>query len=519
MSPDGATDAVAEGEPRLQSDGTRNPADAGQQAAQPTRILANAGFRAIADIGSKLATAALYLIVARKAGASQFGVFVFAISFGGLAITLGQFGQEFVLVREVARDRSKLDSFYSDVLLSRVMLSVPPLVIALAVASLTGMSGHTRLVILLMSVGFIGDYMISVSFAVFQAFERVELMPVVLITQRWITTTVAVILLFNGAGIVGVAAVYCAGALLAAVLAAVLLHRKVAQPRLRLSFRGALAVTRAGVPIGLGMLAVTFLSRIDMSMLAAFKPTTEVGDYGAAYRLLETTAFVTWSVNVAVLPTMSRLTTSSVPTVGAVFQRGLKLALAITLPMAAGAAILAAPIISLLYGAEYHRSAEALVLLAPTITLAPASALTAQLLYAQGTRYIVGLTYAAVFLENVVGNLIFIPRYSLYGAAAGTSVSELLVAGTLFYFARGLRGRTERRRLLASALWASLAASAVMAVLHARLAFAIPAGIVGYLTVFLLHERVAFREDFEVLRTFLLSLMRKSALPAADPLP
>jgi O-antigen/teichoic acid export membrane protein len=476
-------------------------------------ILTNASFRAIADIGSKIATAALYLILARKVGASQFGVFAFAISFGGIAITLGQFGQEFVLVREVARDHSQLDAYYSNVLLARVMLSVPPLLIALVIASLAGMSAHTRLVILLMSLGFIGDYFIQVSFAVFQAFERVALTPVVLITQRWVTTAAAVGLLYLGGGIVGVAAVYCGGSILAGCLAAWLLYRKVARPRLRLDIRGALAVTRMATPIGLGMVALTMLSRIDMTMLAAFKPSAQVGQYGAAYRLLETTAFVTWSVNVAVLPTMARLTTSTVPTVGAVYQRALKLVLAITFPIAAGAAILATPIIALLYGSGYHRSAGALMLLAVTITLAPVSSLTSQLLYAQDARRVVGITYAVVFVENALLNLILIPRYSLDGAALGTSLSEALVAGTLLFYARHLRGRLELRRLLAGTLSGSVAASGAMVLFYSQLAVAVPASIIVYLAVFLAHERLAFPGDFAVISSFILKLVRKTDPP------
>ena len=194
-----------------------------------SRILANASFRAIADIGSKIATAALYLIVARKVGASQFGVLVFAMSFAGLVLTLGQFGQDFALVRAVARDRQVLDEYYSHVLLSRILMAVPPLLIALTIASLTGMSAQTRLVILLMGIGFICDSLIQVSFAVFQAFERVALMPTVLITQRWVTSGVAIFILYRGAGIVGVAAVYAVGAGLAACFAAWLLYRRIAR--------------------------------------------------------------------------------------------------------------------------------------------------------------------------------------------------------------------------------------------------------------------------------------------------
>jgi O-antigen/teichoic acid export membrane protein len=484
---------------------------------QSALILTNAGFRAIADIGSKIATAALYLLVARKAGAGQFGIFAFAISFAAIAVTPGQFGQEFVLVREVSRDRGRLDDYYSSVLLSRVMLGVPPLLIALAVASVAGMNAETRLVILLMGAGFIGDALVQVSFAVFQAFERVGLTPGVLVPQRWLTTVFALLLLYRGAGIVGVAAVYCAGTAVAACMAAWLLYSRVARPRLTLNVRGALQVSRTAFPIGLGIVALALLSRVDMTMLAAFKPASQVGQYGAAYRLLDTTAFVTWSVCVAVLPAMSRLTPTSTPSVGSVYQRALQLVLAITLPLAVGAAILATPIVALLYGAQYKEAAGALVLLAPTITLFPVSALSSQLLYSQDVRRIVPLTYFVVFLENVVVNLILIPRYSLDGAAAGTSISEVLVAGTLLFCSRRIRGRLELRRLLSGTLLACCAAAAAMTLLHAHLALAVPVAIVVYLGLLLAYVRMAFPKDYDTFRAFLLKALGRQRGPDPNP--
>jgi len=281
------------------------------------------------------------------------------------------------------------------------------------------------------------------------------------------------------------------------------------RPRLKLNVRAALDVTRAGVPIGLGVLAVTLLARIDMTMLAAFKPSAQVGQYGAAYRLLETTAFVTWSLSVATLPAMARLSPTTTPPVGAVYQRALKLVLAITLPTALGAAILAAPIVALLYGSQYHQAAGALVLLAPTITLAPVSALSSQLLYAQDVKRVVPLTYFLVFLENAVVNLILIPRYSLDGAAVGTSISEVLVAGTLLLCARHLRGRLEVRRLLAGTLFGGCAAAAVMILFRHQLALAVPVAIVVYLALLLAHERRVFPEDYAIGRSFATKLLRR----------
>ncbi len=476
-------------------------------------ILLNAGFRAIADVGSKLATALLYLLVARKTGAAQFGVFTFALSFAGIAVTLGYFGQEVLLAREVSRDHGKLDAYYSNVLTSKLVLSLPPLLGAVAVGSALGMSSHTLMVVLLMGLGFIFDCVIGVSFAVFIAYERVSLIPVVLIAQRWLTTLVATTVLLLGAGILAVAAIYCTGALLAAIFAAWLLFHRIAKPHLHVDLRAAMAVARDAAPVGLGIVALLLLTRIDTTMLAIFSSSSEVGQYGAAYRLLETTAFVTWSVNTAVLPAMSRLTPTTTPPVGFLYQRAIKLVLALTVPAAAGAAILATPIIALLYGPEFHRAAGALALLSPTIMLFPISSLSCQLFYSQDVRHVVVRVYAAVLLENIVWNLIMIPRFSLYGAAAGTSVSELLVAGTLLFFSRGLHGSMNIRRILAGVLLGTAAASAPMALFSDSLLLAIPLGVVTYFAIFLTFERIAFPDDFAVITGLIARVKGSGPLP------
>jgi O-antigen/teichoic acid export membrane protein len=481
-----------------------------------TRILVNAGFRATADIGSKIATAALYIVVARKLGASEFGVYAFALSFVGVVTALGTFGQDIVLTREVSRDHGRLEEYFSNAMVARAMFSLPPLLIAAFVAFVAGMSAHTLVVIVILGFGFTGDYLVQVPFAVFQSFERLGLVAVVLIAQRWITTAAAVAALYLGAGLVAVVALYAAGSLMATALGILMMYRYIGRPHLQVDFAGAWRVTREALPIGVALVALTVLFRVDMAMLAIYKPTSQVGQYGAAYKLLETTAFFSWAVNVAVLPSLSRLSTRTTPHVGDVYQRGLKLVIAITLPVAVGAVVLAAPVISLVYGPNYAPAAKALALLAPTIALFPISALSSQLFFAQGRRPTVAIVYALVALENIALNLVIIPRYSLQGAAAGTSISELLVAGSLITLAGDLHGRLDVRRMLAGTVLGSAAAGAVLLVLVHHPLMGVPLAVVAYVAILLGHERLAFPEDFSVAHIFLAQIRARLARPATS---
>lgn len=481
-----------------------------------SRILVNAGFRAAADVGSKIATAALYVFVARRLGASQFGIYAFALSLVSLVTALGFFGQDIVLAREVSRDHGRLEEYYSNAMLARAMFSAPPLLLCAGVAALAGMSSHTLIVVLLLGVGLMGEYMVQVPYAVFQAYERVELVTIVLIVQRWVTTAIAISALYLGAGLVTVAGIYCIGTLMASALGTWMMFRQIARPRLRLDFHGALEVTRQAFPIGIALVALTVLFRVDMSMLAIFKPSSVVGQYGAAYKLLETTAFFSWAINVALLPSLARLSTTTTPTAGFVYQRGLKLLVAITLPFAVAVAVLAGPIISLIYGVQYHRAALALTLLAPTIALFPFSALTSQLFFTQGRRPTVAIVYALVGLENIGLNCVLIPRLSLSGAAAGTSISELLVAGSLVLVSGKLRGRLEIRRMLTGPVLASTSVGILLALLHGSPAVGVCLAIVAYFVVLLAHERIAFPDDFAVVHVLIGQLRARLAGPATS---
>jgi O-antigen/teichoic acid export membrane protein len=511
-------DEAAPGAPRADGRTPEEPPQAGDARVEQSlagrrssRILLNAGFRAIADIGSKLATAALYIFVARKLGASQFGIYMFALSFVGIVTAVGYFGQDAVLAREVARDHSRLEEYYSDAMVARSMFSVLPLLLVLLIAWAGGMSHHTLLVVLLLGLGVTGDYCLQVPFAAFTAYERGEFVAMVLIAQRWLTTAAAITALYLGVGLVGVVAIYSAGSLFAVALGTAMMYRFIDRPRLRIDVRGALRVTREAFPIGVALVALAILFRIDMTMLAMFKPAREVGQYGAAYKLLETTAFFSWAVNVAVLPSLAQLSPTTSPTVGFVYQRGMKLLVAITLPVAVGAVVLAKPIVSLVYGGQFHRAALALVLLSATIWLFPIASLSSQLFFTQRRRPTVAIVYALGAVENIALNLWLIPEFSLLGAAAGTSISELLVAGALIYLAGDLHGRLHIRRMLAGPVLASAMAGALMFLLRHKLAVAVPVGVAAYFLTLLSYERIAFPDDFSVARTAIEQLRARLA--------
>jgi O-antigen/teichoic acid export membrane protein len=458
------------------------------------RILLNASYRSFADLGGKVASFVLYVVMARRLGASEYGVFTFALSYVTIVTVLGDFGQDLILTREVSRDHGRLRRYFANTLVLKLVLAVPALGLAILVL-LPFATAQTIEVTALLGMAVVLELLAKTSFATCQAFEQLWLVPLVIVPQRFLTAGFGILALLLGADVVVVAAIYLASALVGLVLAFYLLFRRIVRPDVAVSTAVWRPLMLAAVPLGVATVASLVLFRVDTVMLAAFKPASVVGNYGAAYRLLESTLFVSWAVGAAVFPVFSRLARDTQPPVRLLFQKSLKLLIACTLPLAAGTAILAAPLIDALYGTQYQGAVTALRLLAPALALYPLSYLAGQLLVSQGRQRVLTAAYVLIAAENILLNFILIPTLSLNGAALGTSVSQILVVGVTMYYSLEAVGRVEWRRVLAGPVIATGAAAIAMAALESSLLLAVVAGGAIYLLTLGAFEQRAFPQD------------------------
>jgi O-antigen/teichoic acid export membrane protein len=472
------------------------------EAASGGSILANAGFRAIADVGSKIASIALYIVMARKLGDSGFGVFTFGMAFVTLVTMLANMGQPLILTREVARDHRRFDEYFVNTLSLQLALSVPALALALGLHALVGFESETRTVVLLLGIAVVAEALMTTCFAVFQAYERLGFIPVVLISQRWGTAAIGITALALGAGVVTVSAIYLGGAIGALLLALYCVVTRIARPRFVVQVGRWLPLMRVALPVGIAGVFAAILFRIDIAMLGAYESDAVVGQYGAAYRLLESTLFISWSIGAGVYPVLSRLSRTTETPIGSIFQAALKLGLALTLPLAVGAVVLADPLMELLYGPEFRDGASALMLLAPTVVLYPLTYIAAYVLISQDRQSVLAWVYAAATVLNIALNAILIPRYSLDGPAFATSVCEALTAGLMLAFALRASGALDWRAIAVGPLVASALAGGTMAVLHGQVVAAMAASAIVYIGALMLLERRFHPEDYERVMSF-----------------
>ena len=468
-----------------------------------TRILANSIYRAAAEVGAKLASLVLFGVMARRLGDEGFGVFAFGLAFVMLITALANFGQDWILTREVARDQRRIHHYFANTLVLKTLLAVPALAIGVSAALLLGNDSETVAVILFLGIAVVAEQFMATCFGAFQAHDRVDFIAVALLSQRIVTAIAGVVALLLGANVVVVSVVYLGGACFALALAFALLARRVVRPKASVDRGSWWPLIRVALPVGIATVFGTILFRVDIAILALFSSDAVVGHYGGAFRLFEATLFLSWSVGTATYPVFSRLTRMSDPPAGLVFERSLKLVVAATLPLAVGAMMLAEPVITLFYGSEFEPGAMALALLAPAIALFPIAHIAGGLLVAQDRQTAVGVVYGLVAAQNLVGNLILVPLFSLEGAAVETSITQLLLAIAFVTLASRTVGGLDWFRILAGPAIAGATAAAMMLALSHLFPAAIATAAAAYVLTLLVFERLAYPEDARTLRRFI----------------
>ncbi|MCW2989716.1 MAG: Polysaccharide biosynthesis protein [Solirubrobacterales bacterium] len=457
-------------------------------------IVRNTALQAGGEVLTKLASLAFYVVMARQLGSAGFGDYMFALSLVVLLTSLAGFGTDGLLTREVARDRGELHRLFWNSLALKAGLGVVLTGVALLVAELGDYSAAVSGAIVLLAVGTLLELLAKTIGATFLAYDDLRPVAAGLILQRFTTAAAGIVALLAGAGIVPVAAIYLGGAALGLAYVAQALYRREIRPRRELSLRRARQVAAEAVPFGLMLIFSTIIFRIDATMLSLYKGPEAVGLYSAAYRALESVLFLPYAIENAVFPTFARLGRATQPTLAAVYEGGLKAIVAVTAPLGVTFLLFGGPLLELLYGSEYGSAERAIHWLGGAAVLYGVSFLSVSLLAAQRQTRVLAWTVGGVMLFNIVLNLVVIPRFSLDGAAAVTTITEAVQALALGLLARRFAGRVSARRILTGPVLGAAAMAAVALAAGTGIAAFAAAGAT-YLVVVVLAERALFPDD------------------------
>ncbi len=387
-------------------------------------------------LGSELVRVAfglgLTIIIARHLGSTELGKFAYMTSLVGILTAFIDLGLTAFYVREAQRPEGQA------VLGAIVWIrSLAGLVVcaALAIYALSVFDRTLSTLLFLGSLLLLLGVIPGTVTAVLRGQEKMIYESWAKVGSSLLTAVGGILVVLSGGGIANVAAVMTAVAAAMLIYYVWLGHQHFPRPfQLRVSRAVFAKVAHGAWPFASLSLLVMIYFRVDSLMLFALRGQEALGQYSAAYRVLETGLLLPWMMSASALPPIARYLQVRTSDVIRVSLKTMQFMLALAVPTAVFGSIFASRLFTLVYGLAFVEAAHIFQVLAFALVAVYGASVTSTLISA-GARPIVNTAIALLMVILNVGlNLMWIPRWGGMGAAAATVVTEWtgLLSGTLY---------------------------------------------------------------------------------------
>lgn len=367
-------------------------------------------------------------VMTRHLGQAGYGQFTTAISFLQFFGILVDFGLTLTMIRMIADVNADETRVASNIFTLRLVSGVIFFGAAAGIGLLFPYPTVIKAAIALGSLSFLCISLSSVLVGVFQKKLAVQKAAAAEVAGRLLLFTGVVAASLLGWGLLSIIAVLVAGNLTQLALNLVFIRKLL---RLRLAFEPALwrEIIRQSWPLGLSIAFNLVYLKGDVIILSLVRTQSEVGLYGAAYKILDVVTIVPTVFMGLVLPILAAAWSAGdrsafIRRLGRAFDFLSLLAL----PLAVGTFAVADDLMSFVAGRDFAAGGGSLSVLMLAGSMVFWSALFGHAVIALGLQRRMIWGYAADAAISVGLYLLLIPRFGAMGAAWVTFFSEAFIA-------------------------------------------------------------------------------------------
>jgi O-antigen/teichoic acid export membrane protein len=417
-------------------------------------------YNAIAQISSKGINTIISLLalamVTRYLGQAGFGQYTIATTFASFFAVLADLGLTLVTVQLISQPGANRPKLLNNLLSVRLLSAAVLLLFAPMAALFFPYSGVIKISIALYAFSLLFVSLNQILVGLFQQELKMDKVAIAEIFSRIIYLGVIFLVVRLDFGLIGIIV-----ANIFSGLASFLVHYLYSRP----FFRWKLEIDRAvwreifsrSWPLALTIALNLIYLRADTLILSIFKSESELGIYGAAYRVIDVLTTVPFMFAGLVLPILSlSWAQGNKEYFLKIYQRSFDLMAIIALPMAVGVLFTGREIMALIAGRQFTISGSALSILIFAVSFIFIGCIPAHVLIAINRQRVAIKAYLFVSVTSLIGYFILIPRYSYYGAAAITVYSEAAIALYSIWAARRYSELFPSLKPLAKSLVATL---------------------------------------------------------------
>lgn len=398
-------------------------------------VLAHQGFRKyLANTSWLFAEQILRIIagllvgvyVARYLGPEKFGLFNYALAFVALFASIAKLGLDGVIVRDLVNTPEKRDIYLGTAFWIKLLGAVLAGAGIIAVVLLTENDPTTKLYIDIIAIGLIFQSFEVVDFY-FQSRVLSKYVSICKISQLILSSLLKLYFVAINADLLSFVLVSIIDqATLAAALAYAYSKQKIGTFYHQFDRRVAKDLLISAKPLIISGIMVSVYSSIDRVIIKEMLGVREVGIYVAATGLVSALYFIPMLIASSLFPAILNAKQQSEDIYNRRLSLLYKYILSFGLFVCLFVSVFAVPIISLLYGQKFSESAEVLHIFIWNFLLISFSAIFGKWLLSENLQYLFPRFTLMAIVINVAGCFIFIPLWSIKGAAYAALAAQLI---------------------------------------------------------------------------------------------
>lgn len=417
-------------------------------------------YNTVVQVGSKIVATILGLvaiaIMTRYLGTIGFGEYTTIITFLSFFGILVDFGLTLVTVQMISRpgvdEKKILDNIFGLRLVSAVVfLGIAPLIIIFL-----PYSQEIKIGAAIAAFSFLFAALSQVFIGLFQTKLRMDKVSIAEIVSRIVLVAGILIVVKMDKGLLGMIVVM-------AISSAVsfLFHWFFSRRYVHVSVGFDWSVWKEIItkswPLAITIAFNLIYLKADTLILSLIKTQSEVGIYGAAYRVIDVLITVPFMFAGIVLPILTiNWTIGNNDSFKRVLQRSFDFMVILAIPLIVGTQFLAKEVMVMIAGPEFGDSGQILKILILAAAIIFLGCIFSHAIIAFDKQKKIIWTYCFVSLTALIGYLIFIPRFSYVGAAWVTIYSEAVIALAAVYYTFKYSGFLPRFNVFFKSILASV---------------------------------------------------------------
>jgi len=396
------------------------------------KIAHNTAYQIAGKIISTLLGLVALGMMTRYLGQEQFGWYITVITFLGFIGILIDFGLIPVTAQMMSEPEHDKKQLFKNLLGFRFTTAIIFLAIAPLVALLFPYPKEVKLAISFTTIAFLGVAMNQIFLGFYQTKLKMHLQAIGEIVGRIVLVVGLWLLIWKNASFLPIMTIVVLNSV--AYTAVLWLAAK---KYTKISFAFDWSIWKKIMikmwPIAIAIIFNVVYLKGDIIILSILKTQSEVGIYGAAYRVIDILAQMAMMIMGIMLPLLAfNWSRNLKEKFKHFYQQSFDLMILLAVPMMIGTVVLADKIMELVGGPEFIISGKPLQILALAVFGLYVGAVFGHTAVAINRQKQTMWIYISDAIITLIGYLIFIPKYGMYGAAWMTVFSEVY-AGVLLW--------------------------------------------------------------------------------------